>query len=162
MRSRMLRASALGIVFVVLFAVMAPVPFGPVPAFAATITVNTLEDSFVANGNCSLREAISSANLNVAFDACTAGTAGLDTITISVPGTITIAIPGKGEQGNATGDFDIIEPLVIVGQGVVLGASPATGTTINGNGVDRVFDVQGPPVVGASLTLRNLQVREGN
>src|SRR5213080_3148185 len=124
MRSGLLRIATFGIVAILVGTMLGPVPIGPSPAFASTIVVNTLEDSFVANGNCSLREAISSANLNLAFDTCAAGSPGADTIQISIPGTITLAIPGKNEDNNATGDLDVFQDLTIVGQGAVVGSSP--------------------------------------
>lgn len=145
-------------ILVLLCALFGPNPLAPTTALAASITVNTLEDSFVANGNCSLREAISSANLNVAFDACTAGAVGSDTITIALNGEITLAIVGKNENNNAIGDFDILEPLIIVGRGATPSGTPANGTTINGNAVDRVFEV----FSGASLELRTLTVFGGD
>src|SRR5207244_66504 len=64
----------------------------PSPAAeAASLVVNTLADELNSNGNCSLREAITAANTNVAVDVCSAGsaTAG-DTITFSVSGTIVL------------------------------------------------------------------------
>lgn len=64
----------------------------------ATITVNTTADDNTVNGNCTLREAIIAANTNAAVDACTAGTAGLDTIRFNVgAGTPSIAVTGAGE-----------------------------------------------------------------
>ena len=131
---------------------------GPQTVHAANITVHTLEDSFVANANCSLREAISSANQNPAFDTCTAGDVGADVINDAVPGTITLQLAGKNEENDATGDLDILEGLTINGKGAVPGAAPGSGTTINGNSVDRVFDVK----PSALLILNDLQVREGN
>jgi CSLREA domain-containing protein len=56
------------------------------PAQAATITVNTNADDSTANGNCTLREAITAANTNAAVDACTSGAAGADTINFAIPG----------------------------------------------------------------------------
>jgi len=48
-----------------------------VPAIiAATITVNTLDDELNSDGDCSLIEAITSANMNAAVDACTSGAPG--------------------------------------------------------------------------------------
>ena len=54
---------------------------------SATITVKTLVDENVTNGECSLREAIVSANTNSSSD-CDAGSTGIDTIKIEVEGTI--------------------------------------------------------------------------
>ena len=59
-------------------------------AHAATITVNTLNDEDVANGNCSLREAITAANNNAAYRGCSGGS-GTDTITFSVTGIINLS-----------------------------------------------------------------------
>src|SRR5687767_8158680 len=103
-RSTFVRAVVLVTVLVLIDANAGPAPYGPQPTQAANITVNSLGDEFLANGNCTLREAISSANFNLAFDACTAGTIGADTITIAVPGTITMLLAGKNEGANATGD----------------------------------------------------------
>ena len=50
------------------------------PANAATITVTTEADERNADGDCSLREAIESANRDTAVDACEAGEAGPDEI----------------------------------------------------------------------------------
>lgn len=61
-------------------------------ASAATITVTTLDDERNADGDCSLREAVESANRNTVVDACTAGEAGDDEITFSAAllgGTLT-------------------------------------------------------------------------
>ena len=43
------------------------------PAYASLIFVNTVEDELNSDGDCSLREAIASANGNSAVDDCTAG-----------------------------------------------------------------------------------------
>ena len=51
-------------------------------------------------------------------------------------GVYKITLPGAGENANATGDFDITNPLTIIGQG-------ANATAIDGGQLDRVFDVIG-------------------
>jgi CSLREA domain-containing protein len=61
----------------------------PTPAYAAGLTVTTLDDELNSDGDCSLREAITAANSNTAVDACPAGN-GKDTITFNVIGTITL------------------------------------------------------------------------
>jgi CSLREA domain-containing protein len=62
-------------------------------ARGATITVNTTSDDFETNANCSLREAIESANNNTAYDGCVSGTVGLDTITFAIgTGPVTITL----------------------------------------------------------------------
>jgi CSLREA domain-containing protein len=117
------------------------------PAYAATITVNTTADEFNAGSDCSLREAIQSANTNTAFGGCTTGS-GADTILIPA-GTYTVTRAGLDDL-NVSGDFDITSPITIQKAG-------AGTVTINGNGIDRVFQL-----LGGSLTLEGLTVTGGN
>ncbi len=77
--------------------------------------------------DCSLREAVRSAN------AC----AGWQTITIPAGG-YPLTIAGADEDAAATGDLDITEDVTIVGEGA---------PSIDGNGLDRVFEVHSPAVV---------------
>jgi len=74
------RRAAVPVVAVALAAVVA-VPF----ARANTITVNSLVDA-LAGPNCTLRNAIVSANLNAAVGGCAAGSPGMDTIVVSISG----------------------------------------------------------------------------
>lgn len=79
-------------------------------AFAATITVDTLNDTGGA-GDCELRDAINSANSNSAVDNCTAGEAApiVDRIDFSVTGNIPLngtALPTVTEAVNIDGDND--------------------------------------------------------
>lgn len=94
-----------------------------------------------AAGNCTLRAAIQEANQ----------LAGADTITLPA-GVFQLSLSGSGEEAAATGDLDITDDLTITGAG-------ATSTTIDGGGLDRVFDVapNGTPlsVVFNSLAIRN-------
>lgn len=77
------------------------------PAFAATITVDSLADGDGVNGNCTLREAIESANGDSAEDNCTQGV-GDDEIVFSVSGSIML-----------TADLpNITDNLTITGKGV--------------------------------------------
>src|SRR4051812_6845403 len=70
----------------------------PHPVNAASITVNTFEDEVNADGDCSLREAISSANRNFSVDACTAGR-GSDRIILPA-GTYTLrTVDNLGSDG---------------------------------------------------------------
>ncbi len=59
----------------VLFTIICTIALMPVLSVYAdtTITVNTFDDGLETNANCSLREAIRAANLNMAVDACPAG-----------------------------------------------------------------------------------------
>ena len=77
----------------------------PAAANAVIITVNTTADEYGTGTSCSLREAITAAQNNVSFGGCPAGFAS---DTVSIPdGTYKITRAGTGEDGNATGDFDI-------------------------------------------------------
>lgn len=119
------------------------------PAQAATITVTTAADELNSDGDCSLREAIRAANLDTAVDACPAGS-GADSIVLPA-GTYTLTINGASEEAAVTGDLDILQDVTIQGAG-------NAGTIINGNGVDRVFDV----LSGAHVTLARMTIQSGN
>src|SRR5437764_89219 len=72
----------------------------------STFTVTTLLDDVGANDHkLSLREAISLANANP----------GPDTIVIPA-GVLPITQTGASEDANATGDFDITDPVTIMGR----------------------------------------------
>jgi CSLREA domain-containing protein len=123
------------------------------PASAATIKVTTTADEFNAGGKCSLREAIWSANHDVAAMApgCDSG-AGADVVKVP-PGTYNLTIAGAGEQLDATGDLDVTAPLTIEHRG--------DGTaTVNAQSLDRVFEVNAPG--GAAVTLSGLLIEGGS
>jgi hypothetical protein len=101
-------------------------------------TVTTTTDNATA-GSGSLRDCISAAN----------ATSGA---TITVPaGTYTLTLAGSGENANATGDLDLLQPMTITGAGADL-------TILDGNGIDRVFDVR----AAGAVALSNLTIRNGN
>jgi CSLREA domain-containing protein len=115
----------------------------PATATANTIVPDTRSDEpGVApdNGNCTLREAIESADHDTSQDACRSGQ-GADVIKLrrgtyglSVPGGETL---GSTEIDNNVGDLDIglfgSSPLKILGH--------KRGTTVDGNDHDRVFQI---------------------
>ncbi|REJ76563.1 MAG: hypothetical protein DWQ36_25805 [Acidobacteria bacterium] len=99
-------------------------------AHAATFVVDTEADGMVTGcsplviGDCTLRGAIQRANQNVGFDTITFGF-GVRTIELT--------LSGAGDDLNQTGDLDILEDLLIDGNGVV---------TVDATAIeDRVFDV---------------------
>lgn len=118
----------------------------PVGARAATITVNVTNDELNGDADCSLREAIQAANTDSAVSGCAAGS-GADTITVP-PGTYRLRRVGAGENGNATGDLDVLGDVTIVGAGGYL-------TAIDGNGTDRVLHVRAGTVVVEDVVFQN-------
>jgi CSLREA domain-containing protein len=95
-------------------------------AAAATFTVTRLDDpapDACMLLDCSLREAVLAAN----------STAGADAITLPA-GHFRLSIAGAGEDGGATGDLDLLDGVTITGMGARL-------TSIDAQGIDRVFDV---------------------
>lgn len=104
---------------------------------SAMIVVNSLADTS-GGPNCTLRDAILSADWNFVWGGCTAGSPGADTITFSVTGTITLT-------GGLGGPF-ANEPLTIIG--------PAGGITIDGGGAFPAFYVGNDQ----SLSISNLTI----
>jgi CSLREA domain-containing protein len=108
------------------------------PALGAPIlTVDTFEDTFdgsCADGDCSLRDAISAVDSDG---------------TVRVPsGFYPLSLAGSG--GPEAGDLDLVRPVTIVGTG-------ETGTFLDASGLgDRVFDV------GADAELRHLTLLGGS
>ena len=74
---------------------------------------------------------------------------GTDTITVPA-GTYTLTIAGTGEDAANTGDLDISDDVVING-------NAAAATIVDGNSLDRVFDI-----LDASVTMTNLTIQGGN
>lgn len=131
----------------------------PTAAFGATIRPDTLADEPGAdpdNGNCTLREAVISANENTSEDGCAAGD-GADliqlragTYELSVPGGD--PMPGSSEVDARFGDLDLGE----AGSGRLTIRGHKRGTTIDGDRVDRVFHLH-----GTRATLRDLTITRG-
>jgi len=111
----------------------------------STFTVNTtIDDVTPANGKFSLREAITKADI----------TAGADVIVIPA-GVYKITRTGAGENANATGDFDVTGIVTIQGAGAGL-------TIIDGQRLDRVFDITGTDPSAIKVVLQGLTVRNGS
>ncbi len=117
---------------------------------AGVFHVNSTSDAVDANpgdglcaaagGLCTLRAAIIEANATVVTD------------TIDLPaGLYTLTLPGVGEDNALSGDLDIRSPMTINGAGAAL-------TIIDGNGLDRVFDINS---LGA-ITMSGLTIRHGD
>ncbi|MBW2683330.1 MAG: hypothetical protein JRC69_07195, partial [Deltaproteobacteria bacterium] len=90
---------------------------------------------------CTLRGAIEETN----------ALPGRDTIVLG-SGTYRLSLPGPGENQAATGDLDITDSLHIIGAGT-------DKTFIDGNKLDRVFDILGE---NTTITLSWLTITNGN
>jgi hypothetical protein len=115
-----------------------------VPAGAATFKPTRFDDP-IPNGckpqNCSLREALAASNSHQ----------GLDTVVLR-RGTYEMEIPPTGVSG--TGSFDLIDGLVLRGEG-------RGKTKIDANGLDRVAECF-LDSRGDSYTLRDLTLTRGD
>ena len=114
---------------------------------ATTISVTTFNDEAADNGLCSLREAITAANTDAAFNGCPAGS-GLDTIVLAA-GAYPLTITGTNENHNANGNLDILSPLIISGAGVA-NTFIEGGPTFN----EGIFFVNANPVQIVGVTIR--------
>lgn len=112
------------------------------------IVVTTAEDELNQDGDCSLREAIQASNSTSIVDGCAAGN-GADIIHLPA-GTYTLTLTGGGEDGNQTGDLDIVSAVVFSGTDMAT-------TVINGNEADRVLHVH----PGANAVLERLSIVNG-
>ena len=75
--------------------------------------------------------------------------------TIIVPaGTFKLTIPGANEDADATGDLDVKGKITIKG-------ASATSTIVNGNGLDRVFEILSGNVTIQKLTIEGGLASEG-
>ena len=131
-----------------MLATVAAICLTPSLASAATITVTGTTDAVGPGGGCGLREAIQAANTDAAVNECGAG-AGADTIAVPA-GVFVLTIAGAGEDANATGDLDVLDPLTISGAGAGL-------TTIDAAGIDRVLHVPS----NRALTVDRLTITGG-
>jgi uncharacterized repeat protein (TIGR01451 family) len=135
-------------------------PFTIPSVIAATFIVTRSDDpapNGCAAGDCSLREAIIDAN----------NAAGADTITFAastngVPITLTIV---GADSTAAAGDLDIRESLTITGNGsantIIQAGTTKSTDGVNGNGVDRVFDVNPGPNGILTTNFSGVTIRHG-
>ena len=111
----------------------------------STFRVNTTLDTVAVNlnngkdatGHISLRSAIQAADVH----------GGSNTI-ILPSGTFTLTIAGAGEDASATGDLDITRNLTIKGKN-------SGSTIIDGNNLDRVFQILGGKVSISKVTIQH-------
>lgn len=121
-------------------------------AQAATITVSAGAVDTVVNGNCSLVEAVQSANSDTAVDGCVAGSAGLDTLVLP---PITFSFSSADVSSTSYGSNalpSISSPISIQGNGAIIERSAAAGTPDF-----RLFHVS----TAGSLALDRVTLRNG-
>src|SRR6185312_3444149 len=111
-------------------------------AVPATFTVTTPLDTVANDGRLSLREAINAANAHP----------GSDTIVLRA-GTYNLALTGA-DNTNAAGDLDVSGSTVFRGAG-------AMKTIIDGQQIDRVFDVFGTAPHSIKVAFQGLTIRNG-
>lgn len=117
---------------------------------STTFAVNNVSDAPDANlgdgicrtsaNTCTLRAAIQQAN----------NLAGSDVISLPA-GNYILTLPKTTKQTAASGDLDITGDLVITGAGV-------DSTNIDGNGIDRLFNV----LNSAEVTISKVMIQHGN
>ncbi len=134
------------------------------PAPAATMTVTTREDIVADDGACSLREAVSAVNDQVASGVsageCPAGD-GIDDTIMLAKGKHSLTIPGVQEDLNAGGDLDITRSVVIEGvTGSVIDG--ALGSPLVFGDGDRLVHVDPAAAGGVVTTFRNLTFQGGD
>ena len=124
-----------------------------------TITVTVITDELQQDGDCSLREAVQSVNSGLQFDNCGPGAPnsalppGPYLISLSA-GDYSLSRAGANEDGNSTGDLDLIASVTIQGVSAAL-------TRINGGAIDRVLDLDPTAVATITVTLANLTIENG-
>ena len=142
--------------------VVAVALLAPELALAASITVNTATDDFGSVGsNCSLREAIQTANANADFGGCThtgifnpAVTDVINLPTLGAGGFFTLTRIGTDDTNNS-GDLDIAGLLRI--EGASIANSVIRGDTTDPDS-DRHRLVH---VISGTVTLNDLTLRDG-
>lgn len=128
---------------------LASLVFANGPAVAASFVVNSVIDARDSNagdgvcstgsGVCSLRAAIEETNALPGAD------------TIALPSSIYLITLGDGDDKAERGDFDVTDVVTIIGSGQF-------STIVDGNSVDRVFDV----LDDGSLNLSDITIRNGD
>lgn len=126
-------------------------------AGATTIKVTHLvDDANIANGTCTLREAIRAANGNVAVDACPAGQSAVRDEIVVIPGVHQVNLAaGINEDLAVTGDLDLRGSVRIRG-------ASSRHTIVDGNAstsTDRLFQVLD---LADDVVLEGIALRGGN
>ncbi len=126
----------------------------PTIATSAIITVSSTNDEFNEDGDCSLREAIASANQDLAFDQCERGN-GADVIEFEArpePRLFRLFRGGIDNDTSNFGDLDITDDLTIMGRGEEM---TTIQLEVDRNAIERIFDIA-PNGQTIFVTLANL------
>jgi trimeric autotransporter adhesin len=140
----------------------------PTVASAATINVETTADAVNADAVCSLREALDSANADVAVGSGCENGAGADTISLP-PGEYTLT-GTAGEDVNAGGDLDVrntpnaVDPAIadVTFDGAGDGTNPAVDTILDLNDLDRAIQVQFNGNTTIDVVVQEMRIRDGS
>lgn len=127
----------------------------PIVSFSATITVRSRNDEINEDGDCSLREAIASANQDQSVDDCEAGS-GADIIEFvprQMPRRFRLYRSGIDDDTGSSGDFDITDDLTIMGLGE---EETIIQLEADRESVERVFDIVPPKGQTIFVTITNL------
>ena len=120
-----------------------------------SLVVTGTQDSLEDDGECTLREAITTANTGDSSGP-TDGECAIPPDRVDLPaGTYILMIAGTGEQYNQTGDLNLRTDLILSGVGAhntILQAGPDPGS-----GIDRVIRSHS----FGTLEIRNLTIRHG-
>lgn len=100
----------------------------------------TKDDCTAAANDCSLRGAITAAN----------GLASTNIIELASGATYVLDEGGANEDTNATGDLDVLAPIVLEGN----------GSTVDANAIDRVFDINIP--ASAAVLFNDVTITGGS
>lgn len=153
-------ASALAVVITALLAAT--------NGWAATLVVSTTADVVADDGRCSLREAISAANHQLASGLspgeCPAGDPNPTMDVIRIPrGVYGLSLGPIGDDANQTGDLDVVESVQLEGDGArvsIIESRFGDPDTV-GDG-DRLFHVDPPAAGGVDVVFRGLTLRRGD
>ena len=147
------------VLMAMLVLLITPVP-GAYAATSRTIEVDAIDDSN-PEGGCTLREAIDVANAGLgpglASNGCTVTESGGGipiTYEINLPSYTYTLTGSAGDDGNTSGDLDVLANVSINGSG-------AGSTAIDGGSIDRVFHV---PIsgLGVTLSISSVTVQNGS
>lgn len=113
------------------------------PQLVVTKTADTRDGA--CDADCSLREAIDAANASTS-------------VVIVPAGTYAITRSGRNEDGNATGDFDLLNAMGLYG-------APNGATLVDAAGLDRAIDIKPDAAASPafpSISLGDLVLRDGD